>query len=82
VVPLLVENGNFTAIVDLCLQKAKYLDLQSQADELEDLYNLVAAVVEAVDLAVTNADPYQGQYFSDSKYFSMFCEFIGKDRNK
>ena len=49
-----VENANFMVIVELSLTKVKHLDLKKEAEEIKELYNIISAIVEAVDMSIKN----------------------------
>ena len=82
IVPLLVKNGNFRALVEICLNKVQHLDLNKQSEEIEDIYNLISSLVEVFDMAVKREDLSKSVPFSDCKHFGLFQEYVEKDRDR
>ena len=54
IIPLLVQNGSFTMLGYLCLQKLQLLDISKDTNKIEELYDTVVTLFSMLDKIITN----------------------------
>ena len=62
IIPMLVQNGNFTMIGYLCLKKLQLLDIGKDTLKIEELYDTIVTLFSILDRIITNYEQSRRDY--------------------
>ena len=54
IIPMLVKNANFAVIVHICLKKLQLLNIAEETDKIEELYDIIVTLFNALDKVISN----------------------------